>query len=155
MTRTGVLRVADSDATEALGSSIAAILRPGDVVALSGPLGVGKTTLARGILTAMGLADEAPSPSFSIVIAYDRPDVRIPVWHVDLYRIGNADEIIELGLDDARTDAILLIEWPERMGGQLWDDALRLVLEPDPNGGRRLTWNAPAAWDTRWPLQQS
>jgi len=77
------------------------------------------------------------------------------LWHVDLYRIEDADEIEELGLADARADAALLIEWPERMGGLLWSDALRLTLEPEPTGGRRLTWAAPAAWEGRWPLLRS
>jgi tRNA threonylcarbamoyladenosine biosynthesis protein TsaE len=85
------------------------------------------------------------------VIAYDPPEVRLPLWHVDLYRIEDAQEIDELGLEDARQDAALLIEWPERMGDQLWDDTLRLSLEPAPTGGRRLTWSVPKAWEGRWP----
>lgn len=149
----GAMALADAHQTEQAGASLADVLRPGDVVALSGPLGAGKTTFARGVLAALGLSGEAPSPSFSLVIAYDPPDVRLPLWHVDLYRIEARDEIEELGLDDARTDAALLIEWPERMGDRLWDDALRLNLEPDPTGGRRLTWTGPAAWDGRWPRQ--
>jgi tRNA threonylcarbamoyladenosine biosynthesis protein TsaE len=153
--RAGALALADALETEKLGAELAAILRPGDVVGLSGPLGAGKTTFARGVLAALGLGDEAPSPSFSLVIAYEPPDVRLPLWHVDLYRIEDADEIEELGLADARADAALLIEWPERMGGLLWSDALRLTLEPEPTGGRRLTWAAPAAWEGRWPLLRS
>ncbi len=149
----GAMALADARQTEQLGASLGGVLRPGDVVALSGPLGAGKTTFARGVLAALGLAGEAPSPSFSLVIAYDPPDVRLPLWHVDLYRIEDADEIGELGLDDARTDSALLIEWPERMGTRLWGDALRLNLEPDPTGGRRLTWTSPTAWDGRWPRQ--
>lgn len=149
----GAMAVADVIEMERLGAHLAAVLRPGDVVALSGPLGAGKTTFARGVLAALGLGGEAPSPSFSLVIAYDPPDVRLPLWHVDLYRIEEADEIEELGLEDARLDSVLLIEWPERMGDRLWDDALRLTLEPDPSGGRRLTWTSPKAWDGRWPLQ--
>jgi len=153
--RAGALALADALETEKLGAELAAILRPGDVVGLSGPLGAGKTTFARGVLAALGLGDEAPSPSFNLVITYEPPDVRLPLWHVDLYRIEEADEIEELGLADARADAALLIEWPERMGGLLWDDALRLTLEPEPTGGRRLTWAAPAAWEGRWPLLRS
>jgi tRNA threonylcarbamoyladenosine biosynthesis protein TsaE len=103
------------------------------------------------VLTALGLEGEAPSPSFPIVIAYDPPDVRIPLLHVDLYRIEAANELDELGLGDSRSDAALLIEWPERMGATLWPDALRLALEPAADDGRRLTWVAPAAWEGRWP----
>jgi tRNA threonylcarbamoyladenosine biosynthesis protein TsaE len=149
--QTGAMALADALETETLGASLAAVLRPGDVVALSGPLGAGKTTFARGVLAALGLSEEAPSPSFSLVIAYDPPDVRLPLWHVDLYRIEDRQEIEELGLDDALAEAALLIEWPERMGDYLWHDALRLNLEPEPTGGRRLTWTVPAAWDGRWP----
>ena len=149
----GTLALADAPETEKLGATLASVLRPGDVVALSGPLGAGKTTFARGVLAALGLVGEAPSPSFSLVIAYDPPDVRLPLWHVDLYRIEDAAEIQELGLEDARYDSALLIEWPERMGDRLWDDALRLTLAPEPSGGRRLTWTSPKAWDGRWPPQ--
>jgi len=151
--QSGGMALADAGETERLGGALARQLRPGDVVALSGPLGAGKTTFARGVLAALGLSGEAPSPSFSLVIAYDPPEVRLPLWHVDLYRIEEANEIDELGLDDARLDSALLIEWPERMGARLWDDALRLSLEPDPTGGRRLTWTSPEAWDGRWPPQ--
>jgi len=151
--QSGGIALADALETEKLGAALADRLRPGDVVALSGPLGAGKTTFARGVLAALGLHEDAPSPSFSLVIAYDPPDVRLPLWHVDLYRIEDAQEIEELGLDDARLDSALLIEWPERMGGRLWDDALRLSLQPEPTGGRRLTWTSPKAWDGRWPPQ--
>ncbi len=151
MSRTGMLMLEDADATERLGAALATQLRVGDVVALHGTLGAGKTTLARGVLTALGLAGEAPSPSFSLVIAYAPPEVGLPLWHVDLYRIEDADEVEELGLDDARADGALLVEWPERMGARMWPDALSLTLAPDDGGGRRLTWVAPAAWETRWP----
>lgn len=153
--RTGAVPLRDAGETEKWGAALAEVLRPGDVVALSGPLGAGKTTLARGMLAALGLEGEAPSPSFNLVIAYTPPDVRIPIWHVDLYRIEDIEEIEELGLADARADTALLIEWSERMGAGLWDDALRLTLEPEPTGGRRLTWAVPAAWEGRWPLPQS
>lgn len=151
--QSGGMALADALQTENIGASLAGVLRAGDVIALSGPLGAGKTTLARGVLAALGLSGEAPSPSFSLVITYDPPDVRLPLWHVDLYRIEEAGEIDELGLDDARTDSALLIEWPERMGDRLWDDALRLSLDPEPAGGRRLTWTMPKAWEKRWPPQ--
>ncbi|WP_116089826.1 tRNA (adenosine(37)-N6)-threonylcarbamoyltransferase complex ATPase subunit type 1 TsaE [Sphingomonas crusticola] len=153
--RSGTISLANAAETDALGAALAGVLQPGDVVALSGPLGAGKTSLARGVLAALGLGEEAPSPSFSLVIAYAPPDVLTPVWHVDLYRIDEPGELAELGLDDARGDTALLIEWPERMGVALWPDALRLTLEPEPSGGRRLTWAAPAAWEGRWPPLRS
>ena len=150
----GSMALGDALQTEEQGVALASVLRAGDVVALSGPLGAGKTTFARGVLRGLGLSGEAPSPSYSLVIAYDPPDLRLPLWHIDLYRIEEPREIDELGLGDARGDAALLIEWPERMGDGLWSDALRLSLEPEPTGGRRLTWIIPKAWEGRWPLPQ-
>ena len=147
----GEIALADAAATEALGIMLAPLLRAGDVVALSGGLGAGKTSLARGVLAGLGLAGEAPSPTFPIVIAYEPPDVALPLWHVDLYRIEAAEDLDELGLDEARGDAALLIEWPERMGDRAWADMLRLAFAPDGSGGRRLTWAAPRAWEARWP----
>jgi tRNA threonylcarbamoyladenosine biosynthesis protein TsaE len=145
------------EATAAAGAALAAVLRPGDVVALGGDLGAGKTTFARGLLHALGFAGEVPSPSFPIVIPYAPPELRLPLWHVDLYRIDDPEEIEELGLDEARADSVLLIEWSERMGARLWPDALRLAIEPAQRPGgpdaRRLTWAAPAPWEGRWPLR--
>lgn len=141
----------DLAATEAIGASLAAVARPGDVILLDGPLGAGKTSLARGFLAALGLIGEAPSPSFAIVQPYAPPEVRTPVLHVDLYRIDHVGELDELGLDEAQIDSVLLIEWPDRAGLDRWPDALRLVLAATPDGARRLTWSAPAAWQRRWP----
>lgn len=146
---TGLL-LPDASATFAIGAGLGARLREGDVVALAGDLGAGKTTLARGILAALGLEEEAPSPSFAIVQAYDPPDVRLPVWHVDLYRIDDPAEARELGLDDALADSALIVEWPERLGDRLWPHALRLHLSVAEGDARRLTWQAPAAWEARW-----
>lgn len=144
--------LADLASTEAVGASLAAVARPGDVILLDGPLGAGKTSLARGFLAALGLAGEAPSPSFAIVQPYAPPEVRVPVLHVDLYRVEDAGELAELGLDDALGDAVLLVEWPDRAGPGYWPDALRLTLAPVADDARRLTWVAPAAWERRWPI---
>ncbi|KQT33635.1 tRNA threonylcarbamoyladenosine biosynthesis protein TsaE [Sphingomonas sp. Leaf412] len=140
----------DAAATERVGRYLAGLLRPGDVVTLSGGLGAGKTSLARGTLAALGLAGEAPSPTFAIVQPYAPPEVTLPVVHVDLYRIEDARDLDELGLDEARLDSALLIEWPERAGADRWRDALALSLSPTDAGARRLTWVAPAAWENRW-----
>lgn len=140
------------DAALSLGARLAAVVRPGDVIALSGPLGAGKTSIARGLLAALGLDGEAPSPSFAIVQPYDLPEVRLPVLHVDLYRIEDPDEAEELGLDDARADSLLLVEWPERLPASAWHDALWLTLDVAADGTRSLTARVPAAWEGRWPL---
>lgn len=107
----------DLAATAALGARIAAVLRAGDVVALSGGLGAGKTTLARAIIAALGHAGEVPSPSFAIIETYDPPAVRLPLVHADFYRIERVREIEELGLEDYRDGAALIAEWPEHAGG--------------------------------------
>ncbi|MET0249682.1 MAG: tRNA (adenosine(37)-N6)-threonylcarbamoyltransferase complex ATPase subunit type 1 TsaE [Sphingobium sp.] len=144
------LSLPDDAAMHDLGARLAAQVRIGDVIALYGPLGAGKTTLARGILAALGLEGEAPSPSFALVQPYDVPDVQLPVAHVDLYRLEDASEAAELALDDYLADSLLLIEWPERLGDALWHHALRLSIAFDAEGGRRLTAEVPDAWRERW-----
>ncbi|WP_242095191.1 tRNA (adenosine(37)-N6)-threonylcarbamoyltransferase complex ATPase subunit type 1 TsaE [Sphingomonas sp. CROZ-RG-20F-R02-07] len=145
------IRLADPAATEAFGATLAPLVRVGDVVALVGDLGAGKTSLARGLLAALGLAGEAPSPSFAIVQPYAPPETRLPVLHVDLYRIESPDEMEELGLDEALGDSVLLVEWPERAGVARWPDALVLTLAAEPDGARRLTVTVPEGWKRRWP----
>lgn len=146
-----MMRLESLEDSLALGARLAAVARPGDVIALSGPLGAGKTSIARGLLAALGLEAEAPSPSFAIVQPYAPPEVRFPVLHVDLYRIEDPEEAEELGLDEARSDSLLLVEWPERLGDAWWRDALWLSLEVAPDGARALTAKVPAAWKDRWP----
>ena len=142
------MKLEDEQATAAYGAALARAAKPGDVIALSGPLGVGKTALARGFLAALGHEGEVPSPSFAIVQPYE--DLDPAVWHVDLYRIEEASEIEELGLDSA-ADAILLVEWPERAAAEMWPEALRLSLEFGCGGDRILTAKVPPSWVERWP----
>jgi tRNA threonylcarbamoyladenosine biosynthesis protein TsaE len=106
----------DAAATEALGARLASALYPGDVVFLVGGLGAGKTTLARGVVRAWtGVSDlEVPSPTFTLTQLYDGP--RGVLWHMDLYRLKQAAEALELGIEDAFAEAVCLIEWPERLG---------------------------------------
>jgi tRNA threonylcarbamoyladenosine biosynthesis protein TsaE len=137
----------NEQATMRLGGELAKLAKPGDVITLSGPLGVGKTALARGFIAALGHRDEVPSPSFAIVQPYDELDP--PVWHVDLYRIEDSSEINEIGLD-AATDAVLVVEWPDRAGDRAWPEALRLTLAFGLNGARNLTAEVPPAWEGRW-----
>ena len=140
----------DEAATAAFGAQLAGFARAGDVITLSGPLGVGKTALARGFIAALGHHDEVPSPSFALVQPYEDLDPR--VWHVDLYRIEDVSELDELGLDSA-ADAVLLVEWPERAGPAAWADALALALDFGPDGDRILTAEVPPSWEGRWPLR--
>ena len=137
------------EATEAFGSRLAASLLPGDVVALYGDLGAGKTTLARGLLRGLGFEGDVASPTFPIVQPYD--DLPLPLWHVDLYRIEDPSELAELALDEALEDGALVVEWPERLGAALWPHALRLRLDRTGEGARALTAKVPPAWESRWP----
>ena len=131
--------LADENATAELGRKLARLLRTGDIVTLSGPLGVGKTALARAVIRALGHEGEVPSPTFAIVQPYE--ELKPPVWHVDLYRIEEAGEMDELGLESA-ADAALIVEWP---------DALRLTLDFAQGGARSLTALTPPSWQDRWP----
>lgn len=101
----------------AYGAALAERLRAGDVVALSGGLGAGKTALARAILAALGHQGEVPSPTFTIIETYDGPVLRLPVVHADFYRLNDPSELVEIGLDDYRDGAVLIAEWPDHAGG--------------------------------------
>lgn len=145
-----VLRPADEAAMEDIGREIAARLRAGDVVTLEGGLGAGKTTLARGILRGLGFPGEAPSPTFAIVQGYEPPETRLPLAHVDLYRLEDAGEIEELGLDDWLDGGALIVEWPDRLGGLYADNALAIQIAVAADGARTLTVAVPGAWKERW-----
>ena len=138
----------DEQATLAFGARLAKAVRPGDAITLSGPLGVGKTALARGLIEALGHLGEVPSPSCAIVQPYDELD--LPVWHVDLFRIEDRSELDELGLE-AADEGVLVVEWPEMAGASGWPHALGLTLEFAEGGARRLTAEVPASWQGRWP----
>lgn len=136
---------------EAFGANLAGLLRAGDIVALTGDLGAGKTTLARGLLRGLGHGGEVPSPSFAIVQPYEPPAVRLPLAHVDLYRLESAAEVAELGLDEWLGDGALVVEWPDRLGEPLLARALRIAIDVDGTGARVLTVRVPDAWEGRWP----
>ncbi len=136
---------------EALGARIAAQLQPGDVVALAGGLGTGKTTLSRAILAALGYEAEVPSPTFTIIETYDPPAVRLPLVHADFYRLERPEEVEEIGLDDYREGAALLAEWPDHAGGFDHEPAcLSITLEISGNG-RKAIVEAGADWLGRMP----
>jgi tRNA threonylcarbamoyladenosine biosynthesis protein TsaE len=119
--------------------------RGGDVIALQGELGSGKTTLARGFLHALGLDEEVPSPTFTLVQVYEL--ARLTVWHFDLYRLARPGDVWELGLEQALAEGVALIEWPDRLGTLLPTDRLDVALsilgegreaELMPRGARAL-----------------
>jgi tRNA threonylcarbamoyladenosine biosynthesis protein TsaE len=125
------------DDTRALGEQLAEVLRPGDLVVLVGPLGAGKTALTQGIGAGLGVREPVTSPTFVIARVYR--DGRLPLVHVDAYRLGGAAELEELGLREARADgALLLVEWGEPFIAALGGDALVIALTApaDPRAPR-------------------
>jgi tRNA threonylcarbamoyladenosine biosynthesis protein TsaE len=142
------LSLKDEAASENLGARLAPLLRRRDVVALQGDLGAGKTTLARGLLR--GLANDpdmdVPSPTFTLVEVYEFP--RLAVWHFDLYRLKQADDAWELGLEQALGEAASLIEWPERLGSLLPTNCLEIRLHSQGDG-RIAELTGSDAWAQR------
>jgi tRNA threonylcarbamoyladenosine biosynthesis protein TsaE len=151
------LRIAlpSAEATAALGAWLAPWLAAGDVVLLAGPIGAGKTHLARSLirtrLATVGQTEDVPSPTFTLVQIYQADGVEI--WHADLYRLTHPDEVLELGLEAAFDTAICLIEWPDRLGRAAPPDALRIELTATDGGDSRI---ASLAGSNRWaPLLQA
>lgn len=138
--RTTTLRLADADATAQLAAGIAPLLQAGDVILLNGPIGAGKTHFARSLILARlamaGRAEDVPSPTFTLIQTYDADGVEL--WHADLYRLTDPDEATELGLEEAFTQAICLVEWPDRLGTLRPAYALDLTLTPDPASDLRV-----------------
>jgi tRNA threonylcarbamoyl adenosine modification protein YjeE len=139
----------DLEATRELGRRLAALIRPGDVIALRGLLGSGKTELARALIRARaGAAIEVPSPSYTLVQDYRLPD--LVVRHIDLYRIEDSAELLELGLDAPAPDEAWLVEWPERAAAALPDDRLDLELRQGAAPDARIAdLTAGASWIER------
>ncbi|MFQ5564228.1 MAG: tRNA (adenosine(37)-N6)-threonylcarbamoyltransferase complex ATPase subunit type 1 TsaE [Parvularculaceae bacterium] len=122
--------------TAALGARLAPLLKVGDVVCLSGPLGAGKTTLARGLIRAFAGDADAPSPTFALVEVYEGDGLTL--WHFDLYRLEKSEEVWELGLEEALAEGASVIEWPERIAAFLPVSALVLRLEPQGDSRRAM-----------------
>lgn len=141
----------DLAAVRAFARRIAGVLEPGDVVALEGELGTGKTTLARFILAACGYTGEVPSPTFTLIETYDPPATRLPIIHADFYRLERPAEARELGLDDYREGAALLAEWPSRAGGFAHEPACLSISLEIAGDGRTAIVEAGPAWQSRTP----
>lgn len=138
----------DLAATQRLGAALARLLRAGDVVALWGDLGAGKTTLARTVIAALGHRGDVPSPTFTLVQVYELEPV--PLWHFDFYRIDDPRDIAELGFEQALGEAISLIEWPQRMGALLPADRLDIELSYGATEDSRCAvLRGQGAWQAR------
>jgi tRNA threonylcarbamoyladenosine biosynthesis protein TsaE len=138
----------DEAGTAALAARLAAVARPGDVIALKGELGAGKTSFARAFIRALGGTGEVPSPTFTLVQLYELASAT--VWHFDGYRLRDPEEAWELGIDDAFAEGISLIEWPERFGALLPARRLEVALSPGATpSSRRAAIDAPGDWAGR------
>ncbi len=141
--------LADDAATRRLGARLAEFLRAGDVLALAGDLGAGKTTLARGLIQALlGRDEPVPSPTFTMVQSYRSEHTGLTVAHFDLYRLSHPNEMIELGWDDALAEGLSLVEWPERAAEALPESALWLELT-ECGTGRKARLSGDGAWRVR------
>lgn len=142
--------LADAEATTRLGAALAPLMRQGEALLLYGPLGMGKSTLARGLIRALTRPDEdVPSPTFTLVQFYDSEP---PVAHFDLYRLTRPEEAVEIGLDEALDTGFAVIEWPERLGEDpaAWLGRDRLVITLSEDGdGRVATVSGVGAWETK------
>jgi tRNA threonylcarbamoyladenosine biosynthesis protein TsaE len=146
------LALTDQAATESLAARLSAHSRIGDVFALRGELGAGKTVCARAFIRARTSPDEeVPSPTFTLVQIYEpsAPEA-CAIWHFDLYRLEHPSDTLELGIEDAFSSAISLIEWPDRLGPMLPERRLDLTLSAGPTAeSRRLLIEGDAAWRDR------
>jgi tRNA threonylcarbamoyladenosine biosynthesis protein TsaE len=143
-----VIELPDEAATAALAARIAALARAGDVIALKGELGAGKTSFARAFIRARGGVEAVPSPTFTLVQVYELPDG--PIWHIDLYRLRDPEEAWELDIEDAFHDGVSLIEWPERLGPLVPARRLEITLSAGPTpDARRAAIDPGDAWASR------
>lgn len=145
------LRVASEADTVQIAEFVASIARRGDIIALSGDLGAGKTAFARGFIRSLaGGQQDVPSPTFTLLQVYDAEPT--PIYHFDFYRIETPEEVWELGFDEAPAEGIVLIEWPERLGPLTPADRLAITISAPPDAGeteRHIAIAAGASWGER------
>jgi tRNA threonylcarbamoyladenosine biosynthesis protein TsaE len=143
-----VIDLPDEVATAAFAARVSAVAAAGDIIALNGDLGAGKTTFARAFIRARGGAEEVPSPTFTLVQIYEVGPAAI--WHFDLYRLNSPDEAWELGIEDAFVEGISLIEWPDRLGSLLPQHRLEITfLFGERPEDRRAVLDAGQDWQRR------
>ncbi len=146
-----VIELQDEAATAAFAARLAGLARAGDVIALTGELGAGKTSFARAFIHALGHHEDVPSPTFTLVQTYDIGAT--PVWHFDAYRLRDPDEAWELGIEDAFRDGVSLIEWPERLGMLIPPRRLEIALMPGASpDSRRAVLDPGGDWAARFAM---
>jgi tRNA threonylcarbamoyladenosine biosynthesis protein TsaE len=147
-----MIRFTDVDETQMtrLARRLAPTCTAGDIICLSGQLGAGKTSFARGLLHGLGWSDsaEVASPTYNLVLEYLPPEVRLPVAHIDLYRLDDAEAVRGLGLDDMMDDHLLIVEWPERWGAELPSDHLHIDFS-GTGAVRSILLGGSAPWQSR------
>ncbi|SFN33411.1 tRNA threonylcarbamoyladenosine biosynthesis protein TsaE [Thioclava dalianensis] len=135
LSQTSPLTLLDPEVTRRFGAHVADRVGPGDVLLLAGPIGAGKTHFARALiqhrLAKVGLFEDVPSPTFTLVQTYQAD---CEIWHADLYRLTDPDELFELGLDGAFDTALCLIEWPDRLGSETPENAALLQFQSSEDG---------------------
>ena len=144
-------QLASLEETELLARAVAQICQAGDVIALFGTLGAGKTSFARSFIQSLGVGEEVPSPTFTLVQTYPLADHDAEaIWHFDMYRISDAAEAYELDIEDAFDTGISLIEWPEKLGDLLPSASLKITLTyGEKEGTRTATIETPGSWEAR------
>lgn len=137
----------DLNAVEAVAKRLAPHMGLGDMLALQGPLGAGKTTFARYLLGALGIEEDVPSPTFTLVQTYEAP--QLSIYHFDLYRLESETELVELGWDDALGEGLVIVEWPERAPHRMPPNRLTLRFNIDDEGNRKMTFEPSGNWRAR------
>jgi len=140
--------LADLTDTERLAEMLAPHLRRGDVIALRGDLGAGKTSFARALMNKLGIEGDIPSPTFTLVQMYDLS--KFSIYHFDLYRLKSEDELEELGWDEACSEGIVIVEWPEHAFGRMPKDFLLLDFKMNEEGQRSCDVKQHGTWVQRW-----
>lgn len=122
--------------TVKIATELAKTVNAGDIIALYGTLGMGKTAFCRGFIQSFLSEQDVPSPTFTLLQVYDTP--KFPIYHFDMYRLKTPNEAFEIGIEDAFAEGVSLIEWPEKIGNLLPKRHIKVVIEPDQNG-RKIT----------------
>ncbi|MCC3860271.1 tRNA (adenosine(37)-N6)-threonylcarbamoyltransferase complex ATPase subunit type 1 TsaE [Pseudemcibacter aquimaris] len=145
--------LSDINDSKKLAAKLAGILETGDIVTFEGTLGAGKTEFCRALIHASGFNEDVPSPTFSLLQTYE-PSIDdldgSAIWHFDLYRLENPEDVFELGIEDGFDTAITLIEWPDKMGTYLPEEHLKISISlTDEMGARNIKFEGNEYWKLR------